>query len=118
MRRRSRRSNRSWRRNRAWLTAREFLCNSHLGKARRWTISAGHEATRDWERAVELDDGGNKITFRLRMLRNKKDAAGCLAAAAENEAQELTDSCRAVRSGLQPGRLRGRDPRRSENSEG
>src|SRR5207245_9404443 len=44
------------------------------------------EASRDWERAAELDDGPMKAAYRLRMFRNRKDAAGCLAAAAEHEA--------------------------------
>ena len=57
------------------------------------------EATRDWERAVELDDGHDKAFLRaklaesrLRRSRKDKDAAGCLAAAAEYEALKLTDA--------------------------
>jgi serine/threonine protein kinase/Flp pilus assembly protein TadD len=67
--------------------AREFLRNSHWSRALALDdLGRRTEATRDWERALELDDGANGATFRLRILRNKRDAAGCLAAAAEFEA--------------------------------
>ena len=76
------------------VTARQFLRNSHLGRARALDALGRHaEATRDWERALELDDGrakeeirSNLAVSRLRKFRKDKDAAGCLAAAAEYEA--------------------------------
>jgi len=75
------------------VVARQFLCNSHLGRASAFEALGRHdEATSDWERTVELDDGRNKANFRLRMFRSQKDAAGCLAAAAEYEAQKPTDA--------------------------
>jgi tetratricopeptide (TPR) repeat protein len=73
--------------------ARRFLCNSHFGRAVVLDALGRHaEATRDWERALELDDGSRKPTFRQRIFRNRKDAAGCLAAAAEYEARKPTDA--------------------------
>jgi hypothetical protein len=64
-----------------------------VGRAQALDALGRHdEATRDWERALELDDGSNKFNYRLRISRNKKDAAGCLATAAEYEAQKLTDA--------------------------
>ena len=69
--------------------ARQFLRNSHWTRAMALDDLGRHvEATRDWERALEFDDGSMRATFRLRILRNKKDAAGCVAAAAENEAMK------------------------------
>jgi serine/threonine protein kinase/tetratricopeptide (TPR) repeat protein len=71
--------------------AREFLRNSHLSRATALDdLDRRDEATRDWERARELDDGSNAPIFRIRISRNKKDAAGCLAAAAEYESVERT----------------------------
>jgi tetratricopeptide (TPR) repeat protein len=72
---------------------REFLRNSYEGRAEA-LVNLGRpaEATRAWERALELDDGGRKAIFRLQIARNKKDAAGCLAAAAEHEARKPTDA--------------------------
>jgi serine/threonine protein kinase/tetratricopeptide (TPR) repeat protein len=73
--------------------ARRFLRNSHWGRATALDdLGRDAEATRDWERAWELDDGSYKATFRMRILRNKKDGAGCLAAAAEYEARKGTDA--------------------------
>jgi tetratricopeptide (TPR) repeat protein len=73
--------------------ARRFLCNSHLGRARALDeLGRITEATRDWERALDLDRGTRKATFRLRISRNHKDAAGCLAAAAEHEALNRSDA--------------------------
>jgi serine/threonine protein kinase/tetratricopeptide (TPR) repeat protein len=92
--------------------AREFLRNSHFGRAQALGALGRHaEATRDWERALELEDGpleewlrANVADSRLRESQEDKDAAGCLAAAAEYEALkpsepgELYDAacCRAV----------------------
>jgi serine/threonine protein kinase/tetratricopeptide (TPR) repeat protein len=73
--------------------AREFLRNCHKGRAEALEDLGRHaEANRDWERALELDDGGRKATIRLQIARNKKDVAGCLAAAAEHEARKPTDA--------------------------
>src|SRR5262249_40610589 len=73
--------------------ARKFLCNSHFGRAVALdALGRQAEATRDWERALEVDHGSRKPTFRLRIFRNRKDAAGCLAAAAEYEARKPTDA--------------------------
>src|SRR5262249_49134671 len=74
--------------------------NSHWGKAQALDALGRHaEATRDWERALELDDGHDKeflrsklAESRLRRFRKDKDAAGCLAAAAEYEALKRTDA--------------------------
>ena len=68
--------------------AREFLCNSHSGRAHALDDLGRHaEAIRDWERALELDYGHDKeflrshlAESRLRRSRKEKDAAGCLAA--------------------------------------
>jgi tetratricopeptide (TPR) repeat protein len=73
--------------------ARRFLCNSHWGRATALdALGRRAQATRDWERAWELDDGTHRATFRMRIFRNKKDAAGCLAAAAEYESGKRTDA--------------------------
>ncbi len=73
--------------------ARQFLCTAFRERAAVLDDLGRHdEATRDWERALELDDGDMKATYRLRIFRNKKDAAGCLAAAAESEARKPTDA--------------------------
>jgi tetratricopeptide (TPR) repeat protein len=75
------------------VVARQHLCMSHQGRATTLEALGRHdEATRDWDRALELDDGSNKLSYRLRISRNKKDAAGCLAAAAEYEAMKGTDA--------------------------
>ena len=74
--------------------ARPFLRNSHWGRAAALDMLDRHaEATRDWERALELDDGTSRdklrpgLAFsRLRAARKDKDAARCLAAADEFEA--------------------------------
>jgi tetratricopeptide (TPR) repeat protein len=67
--------------------ARDFLRNSHWGRALALDdLGRRADATRDWERALELDDGSNGATFRVRICRNNTDAAGCLAAAAAFEA--------------------------------
>jgi hypothetical protein len=69
--------------------ARRFLCNSHFGKAMALEdLGQNAEATRNWERALALDNGTRRATFRLRIFRNRKDSAGCLAAAAEHEARK------------------------------
>jgi serine/threonine protein kinase/Flp pilus assembly protein TadD len=49
-------------------------------------------ATPDWERALKLDDGSKATLIRLGLARNKKDAGGCLAAAAEFESRKHTDT--------------------------
>jgi eukaryotic-like serine/threonine-protein kinase len=80
--------------------ARQFLCNSHMGRAQALDNLGRHaEATRDWERALELDYGHDKeflrshlAESRLRGFRKDKDSAGCLAAAAEYEALKPTDA--------------------------
>jgi serine/threonine protein kinase/tetratricopeptide (TPR) repeat protein len=75
------------------VTARQFLRNSHGGRAQALDRLGHHaEATRDWERALELDDGSNKALFRLRIFRKSKDTPGCLAAAAEYEAMKRSDA--------------------------
>jgi tetratricopeptide (TPR) repeat protein len=67
--------------------AREFLRNAHWGRALALDdLGRRTEATRDWKRAAELDDGTDIATFRLRIFRNTGDAAGCLAAVTEFEA--------------------------------
>jgi serine/threonine protein kinase len=72
--------------------ARDFLRNSHWGRAMAFdALGRPAEATRDWERALDLDDGSCGAMFRLRIFRNKKDATGCLAATAEYEALKRTD---------------------------
>jgi serine/threonine protein kinase/tetratricopeptide (TPR) repeat protein len=78
--------------------AREFLCNSHSARAQALDDLDRHaEAARDWERALELDDGGDReflrlhlAESRLRWFREEKDVAGCLAAVAEYESLEPT----------------------------
>jgi serine/threonine protein kinase/tetratricopeptide (TPR) repeat protein len=80
--------------------AREFLRNSHKGRAEALEdLGRLAEATRDWERALELDDGPSKeflranvAESRLRKSQKDKDAAGCLAAAADYEALKQTDA--------------------------
>jgi tetratricopeptide (TPR) repeat protein len=73
------------------VVARQFLRNSHLERATALDHLGRHdEATSDWELALKLDDGSNTLNFRLRISRNKKDAAGCLATAAEYEARKPT----------------------------
>jgi tetratricopeptide (TPR) repeat protein len=80
--------------------AREFLRNSHQIRARTLDDLGRHsDAVRDWERALELDDGGRKDYLRanlagsrLRQSQKDKDGAGCLAAAAEYEALKRTDA--------------------------
>jgi serine/threonine protein kinase/tetratricopeptide (TPR) repeat protein len=80
--------------------AREFLCNSHGGRAQAFDALGQHvEAMRDWERALELDDGPSKeflranvAESRLRKSQQDKDAAGCLAAAADYDALKRTDA--------------------------
>ncbi len=80
--------------------ARQFLRNSHWGRAQALDALGRHaEAVREWERALELDDGHDTeflrsklAESRLRRFRKDKDAAGCLAAAAEYEALKRTDA--------------------------
>jgi hypothetical protein len=73
--------------------ARKFLRNSHQGKAEALDeLDRGAEAARDWEVAMQLDSGSRRGSFRLRMFRSKKDAAGCLAAAAETETRTPSDA--------------------------
>jgi tetratricopeptide (TPR) repeat protein len=80
------------------VNARLFLRNSHYARATALDTLGRHaEAARDWERALELDDGRDKEFFRskvaesrLRTSRGERDAAGCLAAAAEYEARTRT----------------------------
>ena len=79
---------------------RQFLCNSYFGRATALAVLGGHaEALSDWERALELDDGSRGLIIRsnlagarLRHFRQEKDAAGCLAAAAEFDALQRTDA--------------------------
>src|SRR5262249_44901317 len=57
--------------------AREFLRNCHKERAEAFGDLGRHaEAARDWERALELDDGPRKPMIRLRLSRSKQDAAG------------------------------------------
>src|SRR5262249_25761785 len=80
--------------------ARLFLFNSHHGRAVALTdLDRYAEATRDWERALELDEGPRKVLLRMklagariRVFRDKKDAAGCLATATEYETLKLSDA--------------------------
>jgi tetratricopeptide (TPR) repeat protein len=82
--------------------ARFFLRNSHFARATALDDLGRHaEATRDWERSLELEESRDKEFFRsklaesrLRMFCNKKDAAGCLRAAAEYEALNRIDAGR------------------------
>jgi tetratricopeptide (TPR) repeat protein len=75
--------------------AREVLRNSYWARATALdALGRRAAATPDWERALKLDDGSKAPLIRLGMSRNKKDAAGCLAAAAEYEAQKHTDAGR------------------------
>jgi tetratricopeptide (TPR) repeat protein len=75
-----------------------FLRNSHAGRAMALADLGRHaEATRDWERALELDDGRGEVFVRvnlaesrLRRSQKDKDTAGCLAATAEYEALKST----------------------------
>ena len=71
--------------------ARKSLGDSHRGRARALdALDRRADAMRDWERALALDPDRLKPIDRLRIARNRKDAAGCLAAAAENEAWKPT----------------------------
>src|SRR5262249_5547274 len=78
--------------------ARLYLRDSHRGRARALDELGQHaEAARGWERALELADGPEKGLFRsglagsrLRGFANARDAAGCLAAAAEYETLKRT----------------------------
>jgi tetratricopeptide (TPR) repeat protein len=82
------------------MPATRFLRNSHWGRATTLDVLGQHaEATRDWERALELDDGSARDELRaafagsrLRGSQKEKDSAGCLAAAAENESLQRTDT--------------------------
>jgi len=77
------------------IVAREGLRNSHWARAQALdALGRGSDATPDWERALQLDDGSKATLIRLGLARNKKDAVGCLAAAAEYEAQKHTDAGR------------------------
>jgi serine/threonine protein kinase/tetratricopeptide (TPR) repeat protein len=75
------------------VTARQFLRNSHCAKAELLEVlSRDDEAASDWEHALKLDDGSNKLHFRRQIARNKKDAAGCLAVAEEHEGSMQNDA--------------------------
>jgi tetratricopeptide (TPR) repeat protein len=71
-------------------TARKFLRNAHEGRAEALTQLKRHvEAIRDWDRAIELDDGSLRNGLRLQR-------AGCLAQTGEHaravaEANALTE---------------------------
>jgi serine/threonine-protein kinase len=48
-------------------TARQFLRNAHWNRAEaRSKLSLHEEAIKDWDRAIELDEGPNRVRFRLR----------------------------------------------------
>src|SRR4029077_2948122 len=75
---------------------------SNQGRAAALEALGRHvEATAAWERALEMDDGSNKeeihscmVVSRFHGSRKAKDAAGCVASAAEYEAlnrSEVTD---------------------------
>src|SRR5262249_54843138 len=52
--------------------ARQFLRNSHWGKAQALDALGRHaEATRDWERALELDDGHDKEFLRSKLAESR-----------------------------------------------
>jgi eukaryotic-like serine/threonine-protein kinase len=78
---------------------RQFLCNSHDGRANALdTLGRHDEAILDWQSAVELADPRDKeetrawlLRSRLRKSQKDKDAAACLAAAADYEATMHTD---------------------------
>ena len=80
--------------------ARHALRNCYWGRARALdALSRYAEATHDWERALELDDGqeteklrSGLAVSRLRRFRKDKDAAGCLTAVGEFEALKRTDA--------------------------
>jgi serine/threonine protein kinase/tetratricopeptide (TPR) repeat protein len=75
------------------VNAREFLRNTYYARALTLEVlDRFAESTRDWERVVELHDGPERFPrvklaeSRLRRSHQDKDAAGCLAAAAEYDA--------------------------------
>jgi tetratricopeptide (TPR) repeat protein len=78
--------------------ARRFLRNSHWGRANALgALGRYAQAMPDWERARELDDGTARdfiraefAVFQLQRSQKDKDAAGCLAAAADYEALKRT----------------------------
>jgi len=80
--------------------AREFLRNSHWGRAKALDALGRHaEAAQDWKRALAMDDGSmqdeiraNFARSRLWVFQKNKDAAGCVAAAAEWEALKRSDT--------------------------
>jgi tetratricopeptide (TPR) repeat protein len=80
--------------------ARRTLRDSHWDRALALdALGRQGETNRDWQRALELDDGskGDQIRrqcvqSRLGMLRKPRDAAAWLAAAAEFEALKLSDA--------------------------
>jgi serine/threonine protein kinase len=75
--------------------ARTGLRNSYWARAQALdALGRRSAATPDWERALNLDDGSKTTLIRLGLARNKNDAAGCLAAAAEYEARNHTDAGR------------------------
>jgi eukaryotic-like serine/threonine-protein kinase len=77
------------------VVARLGLRNSYWARAQALdALGRRTEATPDWERALKLDDRSKAPLIRLGLARNKKDAAGCLAAAAEHEARKHTDAGR------------------------
>jgi hypothetical protein len=80
--------------------ARRALCTSYANRADALAAHGRHaEATRDREHALKLDDGSAKeqlrsglFESRLRIFWKDKDAAGCLAAAAEYEGLKRADA--------------------------
>jgi serine/threonine protein kinase len=82
------------------VNARQSLCDAHRNRAVALDMLERHgEAVQDWDRAIELGGGNpredlrpNLAVSRLRGSRMHKDAAGCLAAAAEYEVLTRTDA--------------------------
>jgi serine/threonine protein kinase/tetratricopeptide (TPR) repeat protein len=80
--------------------AQKYLRNSHWQRAQALdAIGRDADAVVDWERALALDDGSARNVLRsglafsrLRRAQKDKDAARCLAAAAEYEALAGTDA--------------------------
>ncbi|HET6576118.1 MAG TPA: serine/threonine-protein kinase, partial [Fimbriiglobus sp.] len=82
------------------VAAREFLRNSYYGRAVAFSrLDRTNEAIPDWESALKLDDSNRRHVLQSglahsKLLKSRKDknAAGCLAAAAEYEAVKGTDA--------------------------